>query len=77
MSSLEYFVNHARDEHNLESTVGLHEYCNGWMDRQRSTKTHDIIVCRKCHLRIPFPKEIKTYGEFRQAMADKLLPTPA
>lgn len=77
MDSLGYFVKHTRGDHKLESTVGLHEHCNGWMDRQRTTKTHDVIVCRSCHLRIPFPKEIKNYGEFRKAMEDKLLPSPA
>ena len=30
---LEYFVDHARDDHELGSCVGVHGYCNGWMDR--------------------------------------------
>ncbi len=70
-SGLEYFVDHTRDENGLNSCVGMHEYCNGWMDRTRATKMHDAIVCRACHLRVLFPREIKTYGELRQALASK------
>jgi len=66
---LEYFINHTRDESKLSSCVGLHMYCGGWMNRHNATKTHDAIVCRKCHLRVLFPKEIKTYGELRQSLA--------
>jgi len=66
---LDYFVDHTRDDHNLGSCVGVHERCNGWMDRHAATKTHDAIVCRKCHLRVLFPKQAKTYGELRQALA--------
>ncbi len=66
---LEYFVKHTRDENNLGSCVGTHMYCSGWMDRRGATKTHDALVCRHCHLRVLFPKEIKTYGDLRQALA--------
>ena len=66
---LEYFVKHARDENNLGSCVGVHEFCNSWMDRTRATKTHDAIVCRGCHLRVLFYKEVKTYGDLRQVLA--------
>lgn len=67
-----YFVDHTRDDHELTSCVGLHSYCNGWIDRNRATKTHDALSCRKCHMRVLFPKEVKTYGEFRQVMAAKI-----
>ncbi len=71
-----YFVDHTRDRHELSSCVGLHVYCNGWIDRIRAAKTHDAIVCRNCHLRVLFPKEVKTYGELRQALASKHIPVP-
>lgn len=64
-----YFVQHTRDEKNLVLCVGVHEFCNGWMDRRRATRTHDAIVCRGCHLRVLFQKEVKTYGDLRQALA--------
>lgn len=64
----EYFVDHTRDTNKLNSCVGVHMYCGGWMDRNRATKTRDAIVCRSCHLRVLFPKEVKTYGELRRAL---------
>lgn len=68
-----YFVDHTRDTNNLGSCVGVHEFCNSWMDRMRATRTHDAIVCRSCHLRVLFPKEIKTYGELRRFFASKFI----
>lgn len=72
-----YFVDHTRDTNNLGSCVGVHMYCGGWMDRNRATKTCDAITCRHCHLRVLFPKEVKTYGELRQALASTSTPVPA
>lgn len=66
-------VNHTRDNDRLGCTAGVHKYCNSWMDRIRATQTHDAIVCRKCHLRVLFPKEVETYGELRQVLAAKFL----
>lgn len=66
------FVDHARDDSVLNiGVVGLHMYCNGWMDRTKTSATHDAIVCRQCHLRVTFPTEVRTYGELRQALAEK------
>lgn len=59
---------HTRDTHVLGSCIGVHDYCNGFMDRHRATKTHDSVSCRACHLRVLFPKEVKTYGELRAAL---------
>lgn len=64
-----YFVDHTRDESKLNTCVGTHAYCGGWMDRRGATATHDAIVCRGCHLRVLFPKTVDTYGELRQALA--------
>lgn len=74
---LEYFVKHTRDENDLGSCVGVHEFCNCWMDRTRATKMHDAIVCRGCHLQVLFPKEVKTYGDLRQALASQWVQVPA
>jgi len=72
--SRDYFVNHTRNENclDLDSCVGVHEFCDHRMDRMRATKTHDAIVCQACNLRILFPKEVKTYGELRQALTKKV-----
>ena len=74
---LEYFVDHTRDDNNLDSCVGVHKFCNSWMDRTRATETHDAIVCRGCHLRVLFPKEVKTYGDLRQVLASQRVQVPA
>lgn len=74
---LEYFVKHTRDENDLDSCVGVHEFCNSWMDRRRATSTHDAIVCRGCYLRVLFPREVRTYGELRQALASQHVQVPA
>jgi hypothetical protein len=67
----EYFIDHTRDSHDLGSCVGVHKYCNGWMDRHGATSSHDAITCRSCHLRVLFPKETKTYGDLRKALTTK------
>lgn len=72
-----YLVDHTRDDHKFSCCVGVHDYCNSWMDHTRATKTHDAIVCRGCHLRVLFPKEIKTYGELRRVLASKFAQVPA
>ena len=71
------FMDHTRDDRELGSCVGVHDYCNGWIDRTGATKMHNALVCRRCHLRVLFPKDIKTYGELRQALASKFTKVPA
>lgn len=76
-SGLEYFVDHARDNHELTSCVGVHKYCGGCVYRHRATNIDDALVCRACHLRVLFPKKVKTYGELRQALASRRVQVPA
>ncbi|MFC1678469.1 hypothetical protein ACFLZ9_01885 [Patescibacteria group bacterium] len=66
---LEYFVKHVSDEDKFDCCVGVHKYCGGWMDRRNATETQDAIVCRSCHIRILFPKEVETFGDFRSALS--------
>lgn len=68
---LEYFVNHTRDDKEVSCCVGIHDHCDCWMDRRGATETHDAIICRGCHLRVLFSKEVKTYGDLRKALAAK------
>jgi len=69
----EYPGSHARDTSQIGSSV--HRYCNGWVDRRRATKEHDVLFCRVCCLRIYIPREIITYGDLRAEMAKRLAPT--
>ena len=57
------------DEGNLESCIGVHYLCRGWVDIGRISQTHNAIICRSCKLRIPVPKEIKTYGDLRHHLS--------
>jgi|GEM_PF-699346 len=67
-----YFVDHARDTNEFSSScVGIHKFCNGYVDRNRATETHDAIRCRQCGVRVLFPKEVKTYGDLRSYFASK------
>lgn len=64
-----YFVRHRRDTDSIfESPVGLHRYCNGWVDRHRATLRHDTLVCRACGLRVYIPIETETFGDLRQVL---------
>lgn len=72
LSGFQYFVKHIQDGDRFGCCVGVHKHCGGWVDCSRATDTHDALVCRKCHLRVLFPKETKTYGELRKALNAKL-----
>lgn len=67
----DYLVDHTREDSRLKDCVGVHDFCTGCMDRTRVTETHSALVCRRCHLRVLFPKEVTTYGELRQVLASK------
>lgn len=64
-------IHHTRDNQLLHSLVGVHKHCGGLLDRQRATTTSDVLVCRKCYLRVAFPREVETYGDLRQALANQ------
>jgi len=72
----DYFFDHTRDDHKLTSCVGLHAYCNGWIDRLRATETLDALSCRACRIRVLFPKTIATFGELRNFLSNKLSLAP-
>jgi hypothetical protein len=64
-----FFVDHTRDEKDLsEGCVGIHECCNGFVDRKRATHNNDVLVCRQCFLRVYIPRKVKTYGDLRVAL---------
>ncbi len=75
-SGFKYFVKHNRDEDKLDlgCPVGLHKYCDGYVERRRATRTHDSLVCRQCYMRVLFPKGVETYGQLRGALAIRLAP---
>ena len=60
------FGNHARDDHEIGITAGIHDICDCWVDKKKVSETHNMLHCRGCGLRVVFPKKIKTYGALRQ-----------
>jgi len=54
------------DEGLLSTCVGVHQLCNGFFDLVKISSTYNCICCRRCHLRIPIPALVKTYGQLRQ-----------
>lgn len=62
-------VEHTKDNFPMSMTPGVHAVCNGWMDLRPISSTHNAISCRVCHLRVAFPKTIKTYGDLRAHFA--------
>ncbi len=66
-----HLVSHTNDNTRLATSIGIavHAVCSGWIDRTAVSTTHDILRCQKCGLRVPFPKEIATYGELRRYFA--------
>lgn len=69
-----YDCKHYRDKDKVEGCVGVHNYCGGFMDRIGATATKNAVLCRACHLRVLFPREIKTFGELREYLTGKLRP---
>lgn len=47
-------------------TIGVHEFCRGWIDRQRIAPLYDVVLCRACGLRLAIPNTISTYGQLRE-----------
>lgn len=73
----EYLLEHpdfpATDESELSHRcIGLHETCRGWIYHNPISATHQAIWCASCKLRIVMPREIETYGQLRQYLAEKL-----
>jgi len=63
---------HHRDDDSMATgtgCVGVHDACNGFVDRRGASTTHDSLNCRGCNLRICIPKSVKTYGDLRRHLA--------
>jgi hypothetical protein len=45
--------------------IGTHDVCRGNVEIKVVSLTHCVILCRECHLRIPIPREVNTYGKLR------------
>jgi len=68
---LEYSLSKTSDNTEISSGdyIGVHHICRGFFELRSVSDTHNIILCQKCFLRIPVPKEINTYRELREYFA--------
>ena len=53
-------------------TAGVHDICNGWVDKQEISKDHWVLLCRCCHLRVVIPKAVETWEDLQVYMKAKL-----
>ena len=56
----------AWENSDLTTCLGVHLYCNGFMDVKRVAEPWNAIVCRECHLRVMVPVTVKTVAQLRQ-----------
>ncbi len=60
-----YFVKHTREDDIISTgCVGVHENCNGIIQRVSET----MICCTKCGLKVLIPISVRTYGDLRYAL---------
>lgn len=57
----------------ISGCFAIHWICNGFVDIKEVSETHNMILCRKCHLRIVIPNTIKTYGELKKYFSGKAI----
>lgn len=41
----------------------IHKKCNGLMDLNPVSDTHNVLICKKCLLRILIPNNLKTWKD--------------
>ncbi len=46
-----------------------HGICRSYVDLKLISPTHNALVCRGCHMRIPIPMEVETIGQLRAHFA--------
>ena len=53
-------------------TIGQHNFCAGLIRIRPISRTHRVIFCKRCNLRIVIPREVDTYAKLRQWCAEKI-----
>lgn len=61
-------ANSGKDDCELLSCIGVHETCNGWIDRVVVSETHWALHCRRCNLRMVIPLEVSTWKKLESHM---------
>jgi hypothetical protein len=51
------------------SSVPVHAVCNGFVDNIVTSETHRSFSCRRCYMRVTFPREIETFAQLKKHFA--------
>ena len=49
--------------HKITGPFGIHRRCEGIVDLRDVSDTHNVIVCRRCALRLYIPDFVKTWSD--------------
>lgn len=69
-----YFAEHSRDGDEVTGgrAIGVHQYCDGYIDIKPATADKNALICRSCFLRVLIPIGLKTYGEIRRDLTKRI-----
>jgi hypothetical protein len=56
----------------IYSYIGVHDICRGFLYVRPVSKTHNVIFCGNCVLRVLIPNEVDTYGKLWQWCAEEI-----
>lgn len=60
-----------KDDCVLSLCIGVHEFCEGWIDIGQVSKTHNALYCRRCNFRLLVPSEIDTWKKLESHLKIK------
>ena len=53
------------DDGELSCVIGVHDICRGFIDIRDVSKTHKVLICRSCSMRVVVPNRVKKYADLR------------
>lgn len=52
----------------LNFCIGVHEFCEGWIDIHQIAKTYNVLHCRRCNFRLLIPIEVDTWKKLKKEL---------
>lgn len=71
----DYLIDHICDDNGIFDHRKIHAHCGEELHIRKVTADHYAIICRTCCLRVLVPVGIKTFGELRDVMNLRHVPT--
>lgn len=59
----------AGEDVRLQSCIGVHDICRGWVDIVKASSTHRAIHCRVCGLRVVIPNAVERWSQLAKHFA--------